>query len=421
LRVDAPLAQSWDELRRITEGIYEDAVASGLVAERFDLDGRHLGTGGGQQVVLGAATAADSPFVRRPDLLASLITYWQHRPSLSYLFSRRVVGPASDAPRADQARHDALHELELALAQAARTTPGSQHVFRDLLVDAAGNGEHAEIHIEDADRTDSQMWPGRVQLRAFEMPPHPRMSLALQLLVLAIVARCWRVPYRHGLIRWGAQLHDRFMLPHYVWADFVGVIDDLRQAGLALDPHWFAPHYDFRFPLCGTVSFGGIELELREALEPQFLLGARRERSGAAGGIDSSLERLQVKLRGIADGRYVVACNGARVPLAVTGDAGELVGAVRYRVPGSRQTSADAPLVFDLYDRWSRRAVAGCTYHVVHPTGRSFATVPGSPQEAESRRLARFVPFGHTPSEGPEPREVPHGELPHTLDLRWTR
>ena len=450
IEVNIHPAHSWQQLVDTTTMIYDEARLSRLAAEKFMLDGRHAGTGGGNHVTLGGATPADSPFLRRPDLLASLITYWQHHPSLSYLFSGLFIGPTSQAPRVDEGRPERLYELEIAFQQMpAGETPQPwlvDRLLRNLLTDLTGNTHRSEFCIDKLYSPDST--PGRLGLlefRAFEMPPHARMSLAQMLLLRALVARFWAQPYRKPLVRWGTLLHDRHMLPHYLWTDLKDVIDDLDAAGFPFQLDWYRPFLEFRFPRYGTLQVGDISIELRTAIEPWHVLGEESTSLGTARYVDSSVERLQVKVNGLTDSRYVLACNGRRVPLAPTGVHGEAVAGVRYRAwqpPSALHPTIGihSPLVFDLIDTWNGRVIGGCTYRVVHPGGRSYHRFPVNAVEAEARRhirfqdwghtagsftpppwiapLARFFPGGTPPGPMAPPPEEPAGEFPHTLDLR---
>ncbi|MFN8356769.1 MAG: transglutaminase family protein [Spirosomataceae bacterium] len=454
IEVNIHPAKSWQEIVDNMSALYEEAFLARLGTDKFMVDGRHTGTGGGNHVTIGGAKPADSPILRRPDLLRSLLTYWQHHPALSYLFAGPFIGPTSQAPRIDEGRDERLYEVELAFEQ----IPEHENVpfwmvdriFRNLLVDITGNTHRAEFCIDKLYSPDSSTGRlGILEFRAFDMPPHKHMNLVQNLLVRALIAKFWKEPYKKKLIRWGTELHDRFLLPHFAYLDMVDVVNDLKSAGYAFDISWFDPFFEFRFPHHGGITVGNIQLELRLGIEPWHVLGEELSNTGTARFVDSSLERLQVKVNGFVQDRHILVCNGCRVPLRSTSVKSEYVAGIRYKAwnpPSALHPTIgeDAPLVFDIVDTWNNRVLGGCTYFVSHPGGRSFDTYPVNSYEAESRKISRFWGFGHTPSAESQipapvkftptisrfvaenkkdlkidtPVELINPEYPNTLDLR---
>jgi len=428
LEVNLPPASIWDELEEINAVLSEEARHNRLTAEKFAYDGSHIGTGGGSHIVIGGATVLDSPILRRPDLLRSMVSFWQNHPSLSYLFSGMYVGPTSQYPRVDEARMDALYELEVAFRHlpSSKLPPSTlDGLFRHLLVDVTGNSHRAEFCID-------KLYPpeglgprlGLLELRAFEMAPHVRMGLLAMLLIRALICMFWRRPFEGSLVRWGTALHDRFMLPHFVKRDFSDVLIQLKQNGYTFEEKWFASHLEFRFPKIGSIAAEGVELELRQALEPWNVLAEETTSGRTVRSVDSSLERMQVKASGFTtESRYAVACNGRKVPLLPTGELGEAVAGIRYR---ARQVSAalhptipvHTPLVFEIIDRWHQRSIGRCIYHAGSPDGRPYKARPLNTTEAESRRRERFGSLEVVPGLMVEPKDETNPIFNITLDLR---
>ncbi len=428
IEVNIHPATHWGEVVGRTEQLYEEARQEGLAAEKFMTDGRHVGTGGGNHVVMGGESVAESPFLRRPDLLKSLVGFWHNHPSLSYLFSGLFIGPTSQHPRIDEARMDAIHELEIAFSKvhAGQEVPPwmTDRLFRNLLADMTGNTHRTEFCIDKMyDPGSSSGRRGLVEFRGFEMPPHAQMSAVQMLLMRAALAAFWERPYERRLVRWGTRLNDQFMLPHYCAEDFRDAIEELRGLGAPIDPDWFAPHLAFRFPLIGEVTVRDVGLELRHALEPWHVLAEDQVAGGTARYVDSSAERVQARVTNWVEDRHLLAVNGVAVPLRATERAGEYLAGIRFKAwnpPSSLHPTIrpQTPLILDVFDRWTGRSLGGLTYHVAHPGGRNYDRYPVNANEAEARRRARFFPFGHTPGPMAPPESLPGPELPFTLDLR---
>lgn len=429
IEVNVQPAATWQELKSIINTVYEQARLSRLSTEKFMLDGRRVGTGGGNHIVLGGTKAIDSPFLRRPDLLRSLLSFWQNHPSLSYLFASQYIGPTSQSPRIDEARHDSLYELEIAFQQIPDQGDIPlwlvDRLFRNLLVDLTGNTHRAEFCIDKLYSPEGERGRlGLLEMRGFEMPPHAQMNLVQNLLLRTCIAYFWKRPYTAKLIRWGTQLHDKFMLPHYLREDFIDVLHILKSAAYGLQLEWFEPFFAFRFPEYGNTKIGNISIALHSALEPWPVMGEEALGGGVSRAVDASVERVQVTATGLLNGRHIITCNGRRVPLLASRENDVQIGGVRFKAwsqPSSLHPKlpVNSPLVFDLIDITQSRSLGGCTYHVSHPGGRSHDTFPVNENEAEGRRLARFEAMGHSPGKINIPAAEVNPEFPYTLDLRF--
>ncbi len=408
IEVNVHPAFTWTELVNNYNILFDAARKCRLGAEKFMLDGKHTGTGGGNHITLGGKTPADSPLLRRPDLLRSLITFWQHHPGLSYLFSTAFVGSTSQAPRVDEGRLEMLYELEIAFDQIPEKGHGgipfwlTDRLLRNLLIDLTGNTHRAEFCIDKLYSPDSNSGRlGILEMRAFDMPPNKQMCMVQLLLIRTLVAWFWEKPYKGKLVRWGTSLHDKYLTHHFVREDLKDVVEQMNEAGYKFDIQWLEPFFEFRFPHIGAVNYKGIELSFRSGIEPWNVLGEEMSSTGTARFVDSSVERLEIKVKGIQDERYIVLCNQMRIPLVKTSTEGVFVSSIRYRAwqpPSALHPTLgiDTPLVFDIFDTWTGKAVAGCNYHVFHPGGLAYETFPVNSYEAEARRVTRFYNGNHT-------------------------
>jgi len=439
LEVNIHPAAHWPDLVFLHKTLDDAAIACGLTCEKYGADGRVLGTGGGAHITLGGVVPNQSPLLRRPDLLRSFITYWQHHPSLSYAFSGQYIGPNSQSPRVDEGRHDNLYELEMAfLTLAPRKSVPPEVIDRllsPLLQDVSGNTHRTVLCIDKLFPVQvPRLQLGLLEFRSFEMPSHTGLRLLQMLLLRAFVAWFWRHPCTKPLCRWGADLRDRWLLPYYLHQDFQTVLADLQAAGYPLQASWFTAWWERRFPQYGTVSLLDNplrRLELRAALEPWPVIGTM-DGGGASRPVDNSMERIQVMLTGAVGDRpqrealgdrYAVLCNGHRVPMRSTGTAGDYVGGVRFRARSTQTAphpalAPHAPLVFQVLDTWQQTFLGGAIYHVQPPSGEPDQTLPESFEEARSRLTERFVPLQRGTFPDTIPPLILHPDTPMTLDLR---
>lgn len=356
-----------------------------------------------------APIAITLPVTERPDLVASLVRYWQAHPALSYFFAGGGVGAEGPAPRADLLWADRLVELELALAAVDRHGASALAGLRDLLTDRTGDPVGGEIAVDAA---------GQVRLRSFALPPHPRMTALQHLFVRAVLLRLADSPVRSGLVPHGPALQDRWFLPYWLERDLDVVVGELAAAGLAFERGWLAAEAAFRHPPLGSRTVAGARLALRAALEPPRLLPLE----GGVRYLDDSLDRVELLVTGELAAHWTVACNGVAVPLTPTPDGGWVAG-IRYRaraLPRMMQPQV-APLdrlCVELVDERESRSLGGCTLHLGTADGGTFDVPPVNDLAAEARRLARFEAMGHTVGMM-QPRRLPPDPLhPHTFDLR---
>ena len=433
LEVNLPPAADTAGYARYVEALYDAAPECGLRSWKYKYTGRKIGTGGGAHILLGGPTAEMSPFFLRPTLLPSFVRFFQHHPSLSYLFTGLFTGPSSQAPRIDESEYEVPYELEIALRGAEAMTPPADkalldRMLRNLLMDTLGNTHRAEISI---DKFWNPFAPngclGLVEFRAFEMPPRPAMLMAAVALLRGIGAALLARPFSKPLKRWGPALHDQYAMPHFLRLDMEEVIAFLNRHGFAFDWSHFAEWFDFRFPLVGTLAVAGRSIEFRQAIEPWPVLGEQPDGGGVSRFVDSSTDRLQIAIPDIdwAE-RHLLLANGVPLRFFRDRERERLVGAVRYRmytcVPGLQpHIPPQSPLRFELVEHATRRVIAAKTLRNWKPDDQPYEGLPQNDLEAAKRVAERFT---DSPEFVGERRVIPmggkrfEGQGLYTTDLR---
>ena len=420
LRVTLPQAGSWEQLQGLLATAYTEAANLGLLAERIGQDGARQAAGGEADILLVGALPPLSPFLLRPQLLHSLIAYWQQHPALSYLFAGRLIGQSGPAPRPDEGRDDALYELDIALSRMPRDEDSAPSVpdrmLRHLLADSAGDIKKAEIRVDQLyppDRSSQRL--GRIALRSFQTAPDHRMAAAQCLLLRALIAFLAERPADPRLRDFGPELHDRYMLPGELWEDLAEVIRDLDRARLPVQADWFAPFLDRRFPTLGEVAMGDVRMAIRTAHEPWPVLAEEAVAGVVTRFIDAANQRVQVELTGLTPTHHILVCNGRRVPLQPTRTRGRFLAGVRYKAwnPPSSLHPTLWPvysLVFDLLDARTGEVLGGCTWFPARPSLVGFSAAPAPVASGEPEREPHYRPQAAVlPPWSPGGRFLPFG------------
>ena len=451
IEVNVQPTRSWAELRELTTTLYDEARQ----ARPDDREVRprrppHRHRRRQPPHPRRPPRRSTRPLLRRPDLLVSLLTYWQRHPSPVLPVLRPLHRPTSQAPRFDEGRPEALYEMEIAFAEIDRlaaqasgphgTGEGPRpwlvdRALRHLLTDLTGNTHRAEFCIDKLYSPDSSRGRlGLLELRGFEMPPHPQMALVQALLVRASSRCSGTQPFAAPLVRWGTELHEDFLLPAGRDSDIAaGGRRPARprhrlRGGVARPVHGVPLPAHRHARRIGR----GHELELRQAIEPWHVLGEEATAGGTARYVDSSVERVQVPVAGLDPHRHLVTCNGVPVPLTPTGAAGRALR--RRALPRLAAAVGAAPhhrgaRPAALRRRRPRRGARWAVRPTTSSTPAAGPTThpPVNAAEAEARRASRFEARGHTagrarrrrPARGRgRRRRLTRRATPHTLDLR---
>jgi uncharacterized protein (DUF2126 family)/transglutaminase-like putative cysteine protease len=355
LEVNLPPCTTWAEYRAWLEKLDSIAVEIGLRSYREGA--QPVGTGGGSHLLFGGPAIEQTPFFDRPWWLASISRYWQRHPALSYLFSGRYVGTASQAPRPDESGH-ALLDLELAYRQLESLAPGDSRqqiheILRHLHTDISGNTHRSEISV-DKFWTPPNGCLGLVEFRAIESFPRVDWSAAVVLLWRALIVYLLKQPIRTALLDWGSELHDRFFLPTALWMDLTNVLSDLAQFGFGFEPTLFRDIWEWRFP--ALLEIDG--LSVRRGLDAWPLLAETPSIGGNTSRfVDTSAERLEFAATTDFQQDYSVFVNSRELSFRSLSPK-EPVAGLRYRSSAlypslHPQLATQLPLWLTLIDRAS--------------------------------------------------------------------
>lgn len=336
LEVNLPPCLTWRDYAHWLDVLERACAPAGLRSYKQLSAEEQIGSGGGNHLLFGGPSLDENPLFTHPAWVTSMLRYWQHHPSLAYLFTGQYVGSSSQAPRPDECA-SSLYDLEMAYRFLEELPPGDHRyllseTLRHLHTDTSGNTHRSETSFD-------KFWNvnfdggcrGLVEFRAVETLPHARWMSAIALLWHALAAHLLAHPFKEQLVDLGDKLHDSFFLPSFIWADFEKVLRDLRKGGFKLPTTLFREIFDWRFPVMLHHTDGAATLTIRRGHEGWPLLCETPLEGGSTSRfVDTSIERLEFVVTREFAAHHKIFVQGRELPLQRF-PGGRLGAGLRYR------------------------------------------------------------------------------------------